>query len=360
MAASLITTPDSPLLDELCSLLAERAGALTSADVWPAEQLRLCGEYGVHRWFVSENHDGLGWSDADQIRGYLRLSAACLTTTFILTQRNGAVRRIADGDSDELKRRLLPDLLAGTTFATVAISHLTTSRRHLATPILRAEEANDGFILDGYSAWVTGGCRADVILTGATLADERQILIAVPTDLPGVRTPTPERLIALASSQTGRLECERVRVGRKWLVAGPVENVMATAVGAKAGGLQTSTLAAGLSTAAIDYLAREAEKRTDLLGPLGGLRAECLDLKTDLIAAALGKPVCSNDELRRRANSLVVRATQAALTAAKGTGFVTGHPAGRWACEALFFLVWSCPAPVANAVLCELAGLSEG
>ena len=62
-------------------------------------------------------------------------------------------------------------------------------------------------------------------------------------------------------------------------------------------------------------------------------------------------------DLRQRANSLVLRAAQAALMAAKGTGYVAGHPAGRWCREALFFLVWSCPQHVAHANLCELAGI---
>ena len=70
--------------------------------------------------------------------------------------------------------------------------------------------------------------------------------------------------------------------------------------------------------------------------------------------------MCTNDELRARANSLVLRATQAALAAAKGTGYVVGHPAGRWCREALFFLVWSCPQGVLNANLCELAGVGVG
>ena len=65
-----------------------------------------------------------------------------------------------------------------------------------------------------------------------------------------------------------------------------------------------------------------------------------------------------NDELRTRANSLALRSTQAALAAAKGAGFVAGHPAGRWCREALFFLVWSCPQSVVAANLCELAGLA--
>jgi alkylation response protein AidB-like acyl-CoA dehydrogenase len=58
-------------------------------------------------------------------------------------------------------------------------------------------------------------------------------------------------------------------------------------------------------------------------------------------------------------NDLAMRATQAALATAKGTGYVIGHPAGRWCREALFFLIWSCPQPVMAAHLCELAGISE-
>ena len=36
---------------------------------------------------------------------------------------------------------------------------------------------------------------------------------------------------------------------------------------------------------------------------------------------------------------------------AKGVGFVHPHPAQRWARQALFFLVWSCPRPAAEATL---------
>ena len=49
----------------------------------------------------------------------------------------------------------------------------------------------------------------------------------------------------------------------------------------------------------------------------------------------------------------------AALAAAKGTGYLIGHPAGRWCREALFFLIWSCPQPVMSAHLCQLAGLRD-
>src|SRR5690606_19576549 len=116
-------------------------------------------------------------------RGYLALSEACLTTTFVITQRMGAVQRIAGSENHQLQAELLDDLVRGDTFATVGISHLTTSRRHLARPVLQAEPSGSGFVLNGFSPWVTGTPWADYFVVGATLDDGRQILTVVPRNL---------------------------------------------------------------------------------------------------------------------------------------------------------------------------------
>jgi len=248
-------------------------------------------------------------------------------------------------------------LASGATFATVGISHLTTSRRHLSRPILRAEETSSGFVLDGFSPWVTGARWADVVVLGAQLDDGRQILVALPAGIDGVVVPEPARLVGLSASHTGEIRCNRVQLSGDWLLAGPEENVMKGAAGAKTGGLQTSTLAIGTSAATIGYLEDELKKRADLTKPAAELRREHEAIEKDLLALAAGNEVCTNEALRARANSLVLRTSQAALAAAKGSGYVIGHPAARWCREALFFLVWSCPAPVMQANLCELAGL---
>ncbi len=352
-----ITSPDDAALTSLCEQLARMGGELDHSERWPGEQLRLCGEAGVFRWFMAREWGGLEWSDLDITRGYLRLGAACLTTAFVITQRTGACQRIAGSQNEVVKGRLLPDLVAGDSFATVGISHLTTSRRHLSTPVLSAREVPDGFILDGYSPWVTGADHASVIVTGAVLENGLQVLVALPTDLPGVTIPPPQRLVGLSSSHTGEVRLDDVHIGREWLLAGPAENVMKIGVGAGTGGLQTSTLAIALASAALDYLEHETIQRPDLAGPARELRREQSELAADLLALAGGEPVCSNDQLRAQANSIALRASQAALAAAKGSGYVVGHPAGRWCREALFFLVWSCPQGVMAANLCELAGL---
>ncbi|MBX3435111.1 MAG: acyl-CoA/acyl-ACP dehydrogenase [Pirellulales bacterium] len=364
MARRSITAPDSPLLAELCARLAAAAGDVDARSAWPGEQLRLCGEYGVFEWFVDAAYGGQGWSQSAIARGYLALSGACLTTTFVITQRTGASRRIETSPNESLKRKLLPGLVSGESFATVGISHLTTSRRHLAKPVLRARRVDGGYLLDGFSPWVTGADRAEHVVVGATLLDgdqptDKQLLLCVPTTLHGASAPPPLELVALTASRTGRLELDNVFLADEWVLLGPLENVMNLGSGGNTGGYQTSTLAVGLAKAAIAYIAQEAEKRPELKPAQVALADAYEPLEQDLFAAVDGASGCSTEELRTRANSLVLRAAQAALVAAKGAGYVAGHPAGRWCREALFFLVWSCPQPVLEANLCELAGILD-
>jgi alkylation response protein AidB-like acyl-CoA dehydrogenase len=356
---SIIHSPNDPALDELCSLLADQAGALDQTGDWAAEQLQLCADYGVFQWFVPIELGGQAWSDADVVRGYLKLSGACLTTTFIVTQLTGACRRIAGSDCDAAKDEVLPRVLSGDAITTVGISHLTTSRRHLAKPVMRAELTDEGVRLDGYSPWVTGAPHAQTVVTGATLDDGRQVLLLAATDTPGVRSGEPVQLVGLSASATGPIHFDGATFDRRWILAGPAENVMASGVGGATGGLQTSTLAVGLAVAAIDFLKEQAEKRGELLSSAEQFDSQCKDIIGDLLAAAAGAESCSTEQLRTRANSLALRATQASLAAAKGAGYVASHPAGRWCREALFFLVWSCPQPVLSANLCQLAGMSD-
>jgi alkylation response protein AidB-like acyl-CoA dehydrogenase len=325
--------------------------------------MRLCREYGVYEWFIDPQWGGQGWNEEQIARGYHALGAACITTAFILTQRTGACKRIAGCENETLKQRLLPQLASGETFATVGISHLTTSRQHIGKPVLAAQTISGGFRLNGMSPWVTGGVAADVVVLAASVVDEddddRQLLAAVPTSLPGITVAEPLPLVGVTASSTGPVYLRDVEVADEWIIAGPVRHVMASGLGAATGGYETSTLAIGLAKAAIDFLADEASRRADLQQPMAALRSEHDGLFEELLAIIRGETRTSKESLRQRANSLVLRATQASLTAAKGSGYVVGHPAGRWCREAMFFLVWSCPQPVAAANMCELAGIVD-
>src|SRR3954464_6280306 len=202
-----ITSPEDPALAELCATLAERAIEMDRSGQWPAEQLRLCGEYGVYEWFVDRAWGGQGWNEEQLVRGYLALSAGCVTTAFVLTQRTGACRRIEGCGNETLRQRLLPGLASGQLFATVGISHLTTSRRHLGRPVLTAEAIPGGFRLNGMSPWVTGGAAADYVVLAAVLVEggevtDKQLLIAAPTDTPGLKVAGGASLIGVSGGAT--------------------------------------------------------------------------------------------------------------------------------------------------------------
>ncbi len=343
-------------LKTLCQLLHDAAGGLEEHGRWPQQQLDWCAQYGVFRWFLPEELGGWNWSERQLLEGYLALSQNCLTTSFILTQWNAASRRIAASPNRALREQLLPRMAAGEVFATVGISHLSTSRQHIGRPVLAAERQSDGgYVLNGYSAWVTGAAHADVLVVGATCEDGRQVLCAVPQARDGVRSYPGQRLVALTSSCTDKIELNNVRVSPAELLAGPLENVMQSG-GGGTGGLQTSTLAIGLSLAATNYLQTQAAQRVDLREAAEKLSQEVSHLRASLFALVESSSAqLSASDLRSRVNSVALRSTQAALAAAKGAGFMASHPVGRWAREALFFLVWSCPQPVLASNLQELA-----
>ena len=101
-----------------------------------------------------------------------------------------------------------------------------------------------------------------------------------------------------------------------------------------------------------------AGERVELSEPVDLLCDTWAQNWASLMACARGdQDAIPPTEVRARANALVIRATQAYLTARRGSGFLRSEPAQRWACQALFFLVWSCPTPIAQAAIRDLAGL---
>lgn len=342
-------------LAPVCERLAAVSNSLVSIEDWPRESLRVLSDAGVLAWGIPEEFGGRDISDVEMLAVYEHLAAACLTTTFVLTQRNAACQRIIASQNRAVQAELLPLLCTGESFATVGISHLTTSRQHLAHPAVSVEVVGDTFLLNGNVPWVTGAKAADEIVSGGTLDDGRQVLSVISTQLAGVHIGEPMRLLALSASQTATMELNGVRVPRERLLFGPIEHVMKQK-GGGAGSLTTSSLAIGLTRGVLNRFEQESQRRAELVPIYRALEAEWTDAAGDLYSAAAQSVAPPSAEIvRQKANSLVLRAAQAYLAASKGAGFVAGHPAERAVREAMFFLVWSCPQPVVSAALREFA-----
>lgn len=328
------------------------------SSAWPGNHLAAMSRAGVTTWDIPTEYDGLDLPPELMLEGLRHLASASLVSTFVLTQRSAAARRIATSDNRTAKERLLPGLRNGELFATVGISHLTTSGQHLARPLVEVQPTNGGFELTGFVPWSTGATQADFLITGGSLDDGRQILVSIPTERIGLTVQPPMELMALNASQTGAVKLDQVQVSSEEVLHGPVDRVMQQGTGGGAGSLGTSALAIGATAGTLSGMRNEAEKRAELLEYIEPLQIEHDNLRNELNDAIAGrhpKGGQASEHIRQLANSLVMRAAQAWLAATKGAGYVAGHPAERAVRESMFFLVWSCPQPVWAANMQEFA-----
>ncbi|MGO9916174.1 MAG: acyl-CoA dehydrogenase [Isosphaeraceae bacterium] len=349
---------DADSIANLSARLADEDGPADLAGTWPETLWNLLKGAAAPTWSLPREYGGQACARALLVQRYAQLAGASLTAVFILSQHDAAVRRLAAAADRETSDRWLRAVGQGNAFVTVGISHLTTSRR---VGVKALEIAPGRFRLDGAMPWVTAALPAGLFVTGAVLDDRRQMFIALPADRPGVFVRPPFPLAALQASCTAEVALDGVEVDVSDLLAGPAADLSSQPGAVGTAGLETSALALGQARAALEAIVKLAPAQSELTEPVELLCDHWRSSWQALMALACGAPDAgSASQLRTQANSLVLRATQAYLTASKGTGFLRTEPAQRWARQALFFLVWSCPAPVAHAAIRDLAGLCAG
>ena len=331
--------------------LVEGADAADRFLDWPSRSFAALRESGALSWSIPTQYGGTAKPAVELLQGMEEIASCCLTSAFILSQREAAIRQILKGP-EEVKQRYLPRLAAGEIYSTVGLSQLTTSRQHLGPSLRATPLGSGGYQLNGEIPWVTGADQASAVVVGATRDDASQILVVIPADrLQGMIDP-PLALASLVGSRTSLIRCEKIVIDADSIILGPTESVLGKVGG---GGLETSSLAVGLAAAATDFLQRESAFRPELRTVAEKFEAATCSQRQRLreLAQTTSTPE-QTLALRSDCTRLALRSTQACLMIAKGNGFVVPHPAQRWSHQAMFFLVWSCPRPVAEGVLADL------
>jgi len=351
--------PEESRIVALADALREGDGPADLAGDWPETLWSTIVESGVLRWSVPAEHGGDACPRPLLVQRYARLAEASLTAVFILSQHDAAVRRLSSVADRPKAAEWLSRIAQGRATATVGISQLTTSRRLGAKALVATEVGPGRYRLDGSMPWVTAAERADVFVTGALLEDGRQLLLTLPGDRPGLSVLPAFDLAALQASRTAEVAVKGVEIDADDILVGPTNEIASQPGAVGTAGLETSALALGQAAAALGTLADLAALgRDDLAEPVAQLREGWRRAWAALMTCARGEgDAASAATLRAEANALALRTTQAYLTARRGSGFLRVDPAQRWARQALFFLVWSCPSPIAQAAIRDLAGI---
>lgn len=308
---------------------------------------------------TSLEHSTLG-DPVAHLAFYCALASHSLTNAFILTQRQAALRRI-ETSTNQLASNLIQKHQEADQWISVGISHLTTSRQHLLKPAVTAKRTETGWRITGVVPWVTAARESKALVIAACDEDDysKQYLFYLPMQNHGIECQQDMDLMALAESSTCEVYLNAVALAKDDLLHGPSENVMTASQAGGAGGLQTSALALGLSARIIDHIHLKSQTITAIRALSDKFRERWMEVYQRLTLAnkqtATGDPTTDPAKLRKDANDLVTRVSQANLAIEKGSGYLQTSDASRWVRESLFFLVWSCPQPIANEHLCDLS-----
>ncbi|MBK8270835.1 MAG: acyl-CoA/acyl-ACP dehydrogenase [Planctomycetes bacterium] len=330
-------------LEQLTRNLAKLATHYDMLGEWPAQSLELLGAAGGWTWAIPQRFGGLGLDPASQMLAYEAVAAGSMSCALILTQRDGACEFIVESDNEEAKSALLPKLNSNSVFATIGISHLTTSLR-AGSSALTAVREDDHYILNGCIPWVTGAVNSDCIVTAALEPGVGQILVCLPVSLEGVQIDAPMKLMAVENALTSEVHCRNVRISREHLLRKSAADVLKRRSPVKS--LVVAATGIGLAGALIRDIqvhAVGADSKIREFAEEAGVRYAATRERIMGFAAELGNENSEipKTELRVAVNDLLLRLAIAATTVGKGSGFIRQRDTQRLAREAMFFLVWS-------------------
>ncbi|WP_308214675.1 acyl-CoA dehydrogenase family protein [Mycolicibacterium bacteremicum] len=177
--------------------------------------------------------------------------------------------------TEELRSRLIPELVSGRTAFAFAMTEPETSS-DLTAQRLRtvAEEVSDGFVLNGRKRWITNSVAAGwvSVLVRAGAHGDRATMLLVDLTSPGIRIGVPDLKMGHRGQITADIEFVDVFVPRSH-VLGTVGGGMAVALSALVRGrIGIGAAGVGVAQAALDLAVHRLRTREVFGAPLGAMQ----------------------------------------------------------------------------------------
>ncbi|XDA96524.1 acyl-CoA dehydrogenase family protein [Sulfitobacter sp. LCG007] len=254
-------------------------------DLWP----RLA-ELGFGGLYVSEEAGGSGLTRLDATLVFEALSMACPSVAAFLSIHNMCARMIDAFGSEEMKERLLPDVL---TMKTVLSYCLTEpgSGSDAAALKTRADRTNDGYVVNGTKAFISGGGYSDAYVCMVRTSDDGANGVStlyVPGDAPGLSFGGLEDKMGWRSQPTAQVQFDDCAISAENLVGEEGKGFRYAMMGLDGGRLNISACSLGAAqTALAATLAYMGERQAfgKSIDQFQGLQFRLADMEIDLQAA---------------------------------------------------------------------------
>jgi alkylation response protein AidB-like acyl-CoA dehydrogenase len=316
---------------------------------FPMATVRALGELGVMGMTVPTEYGGSGMdlvAASVVIEEVARYDGSLALT---VASHNGlGTGHLLRFGSEELKRRLLPDLASGKKLAAWALTEpgSGSDASGLRTSAVRR---GDTWILNGSKMFITQGTVGDVfIVLALTTPEKRQKGITaflVEKGAKGFSQHALEGKLGMRSSDTGELHFEDVEVPDAHRVGATDEGFLQTLQILDRGRIGVGALAVGLARGALEEALAYAKERKAFGRPIAEFQAigfSLADMATEISAARLlvGRAAALADAGERFtreasmaklfASEVAMRATSKAIQVHGGYGYTRDFPVERY------------------------------
>lgn len=226
----------------------EAAGTIPR-DLWPK-----LAELGMGGIFVSEEAGGAGLSRLDGTLIFEALSRSCASVAAFLSIHNMCAAMIDRFASPEMKARLLPEVVAMEKVFSYCLTE-PGSGSDAAALRTRAERRNDGYVLNGTKAFISGGGYSDLYLVMARTGDDspRGIsAIVVEAGTPGLSFGKLEEKMGWRSQPTAQVQFDDCAVPAENLVGEEGKGFRYAMAGLDGGRLNIAACSLGAAQAAFE------------------------------------------------------------------------------------------------------------
>ena len=183
------------------------------AGSFPWELHEKAGALGVFGFGIEEKYGGLGFDDCFMRAAYNEEFSKCGATGVLagLAGRQISIDPIARLASEEIRMRVLPEVIAGRKGSSLAITE-PSGGSDVANLKTRAHRDGNHFVINGTKTFITGGMNSDYFVVAARTGGEGLTGIFVEADAPGFSRTEIDRKMGWWCSDQATLYFDDCRV----------------------------------------------------------------------------------------------------------------------------------------------------
>ena len=254
-------------------------------DLWPK-----VGELGFGGLYVSEDGGGTGLSRLDATLVFEALSMACPSVAAFLSIHNMCAKMIDSFGSDEMKARVMPDVLAMKTVLSYCLTE-PGSGSDAAALKTRAERTNEGYTLNGTKAFISGGGYSDAYVCMVRTGEDGAAGVStvyVEDRSDGLSFGGLEQKMGWRSQPTAQVQFDDCKVAAQNLIGEEGKGFKYAMMGLDGGRLNISACSLGAAqtalNATLDYMG-ERKAFGKSIDQFQGLQWRLADMEIEMQAA---------------------------------------------------------------------------